>query len=215
MNAWKSLLAVTVLAGTVITPLVSQQYNRNATSNRDSTNGQIQATITNVDQATATITLQATGDQGQSAAQTTLTYHPTHPAALTMYKVGDVVWALMEGSGNAEPLMIVYSAPEGTPYAQGGQYSQNQQYGQSSQYNDTSANAYRFQTEATITNIDKNTGGMTIETTSVPGHPGGHMSLEYKLTHLAGLTLYHNGDKVLADIIVTDNGPKVQSIASR
>ena len=69
------------------------------------------------------------------------------------------------------------------------------------------------QVEATITDIDRNTGKVTLETTQFPGHEG-KMTLAYRLTHLGGLVLYMEGEKVLANVVVTAEGPRVKSIGS-
>src|SRR5262245_6624700 len=94
MNAVKSLLAVLVLmAATATVPLVAQEQGKARVSAQASSSPvQVQATIKKIDKDAGTITLQPTDSSGSDSTGT-LTYRPTHPNALTMYKEGDQIWA--------------------------------------------------------------------------------------------------------------------------
>ena len=189
MKAFPSLLAAAALVAAGTVPLVAQQSS--------ATPVEIEAKITNLDASAGLITLETTKMPGQEGTTTELRYAPSHPAALTMYQVGDQVWArVVNGQSKPRVELLSYADPASADYANAGPDSLKE-----------------VQVEATITDIDRNTGKVTLETTQFPGHEG-KMTLAYRLTHLGGLVLYMEGEKVLANVVVTAEGPRVKSIGS-
>src|ERR1043165_4676552 len=163
MKASYSILAVAVLAAAGVAPLVAQQASRTSKSASAAQPGQVAAKITKLDKDAGFITLETTTMPGHEGSKTELRYVPSHPAALTMYQEGDDVWARVVTSGTQPRVeLLSYSNLDPSDLA------------------DVPAGAKEFTVEAMITNIDQNTGDVTIETTKLPGHEG-KMTLAYRL----------------------------------